>query len=101
MAKTERGFKVKPLEKLFDSLLSSAGLESCAPVHNPGVRSEMRVPEEEEPVLGPAEHEQFRTIVGKLFFSLENVQTFNSASRNATVLRLETCRGQSVFADTS
>ena len=38
--KTERGFLVKPLAKLFDSLLSSAGLENCNPVHCPGVRSE-------------------------------------------------------------
>ena len=49
LVKTERGFKFKPLEKLFDSLLSSAGHGSCAPVHTPGVRSEVRVPEEERP----------------------------------------------------
>ena len=40
---------------------------SCAPVHTPGVRSESRVPNE-EPKLGPAEHKQYRTIVGKLMF---------------------------------
>ena len=34
------GFQVEPLEKLFDSLLSSAGLGSCAPAHTPGVKSE-------------------------------------------------------------
>ena len=44
LIKTERGFLVKPLVKLFDSLLSSAGLENCNPVHSPGVRSEMSVP---------------------------------------------------------
>ena len=65
LVKTERGFQVKPLQKFFDSLLSSAGLGSCAPVHTPGVRSEMRALEE-EPLLGPAEHTQHRTIVEKL-----------------------------------
>ena len=67
LIKTERGFQVKPFAKLFDSLLSSAGMGSCAPVHTPGVRSESRVPNE-EPKLGPAEHKQYRTIVGKLMF---------------------------------
>ena len=67
LIKTERGFQVKPLAKLFDSLLSSAGMGNCAPVHTPGVRSESRVPNE-EPKLGPAEHKQYRTIVGKLMF---------------------------------
>ena len=65
--KTERGFQVKPLAKLFDSLLSSAGMGSCAHVQTPGVRSESRVPNE-EPKLGPAEHKQYRTIVGQLMF---------------------------------
>ena len=46
LIKTERGFLVKPLAKLFDSLLSCAGLENCNPVHSPGVRSESRVPDE-------------------------------------------------------
>ena len=41
-SKTERRFEVKPLEQFFGSLLSSAGLESCAPVHTLGVRSEMK-----------------------------------------------------------
>ena len=67
LIKTEQGFQVKPLPKLFDSLLSSAGMGSCAPVHTPGVRSESRVPNE-EPKLGPAEHKQYRTVVGKLMF---------------------------------
>ena len=40
LIKTERGFLVKPLAKLFDSLLSCAGLENCNLVHSPGVRSE-------------------------------------------------------------
>ena len=40
---------------------------SCARVQTPGVRSESRVPNE-EPKLGPAEHKQYRTIVGKLMF---------------------------------
>ena len=51
LTKTERGFLVKPLAKLFDSLLSCAGLENCNPVHSPGVRSESRVPDE-KPLLG-------------------------------------------------
>ena len=67
LIKTERGFQVKPLAKLFDSLLSSAGMGSCAHVQTPGVRSEARVPKE-EPKLGRAEHKQHRTIVGKLMF---------------------------------
>ena len=67
LIKTERGFLVKPLAKLFDSLLSCAGLENCNPVHSPGVRSESRVPDE-KPLLGPAEHSLYRTIVGKLMF---------------------------------
>ena len=33
VVKTDLGFQVKPLEKLFGSLVSSAG----APVHSPGV----------------------------------------------------------------
>ena len=40
---------------------------SCVPVHTPGVRSESRVLNE-EPKLGPAEHKQYRTVVGKLKF---------------------------------
>ena len=36
-------------------------------MHSPGVRSEPRVPDE-KPLLGPAEHSQYRTIVGKLVF---------------------------------
>ena len=36
-------------------------------MHSPGVRSETRVPDE-KPLLGPAEHKQCRTIVGKLMF---------------------------------
>ena len=36
-------------------------------MHSPGVRSETRVPDE-KPLLGPAEHKQYRTIVGKLMF---------------------------------
>ena len=67
LIKTERGFLVKPLAKLFDNLLSCAGLENCNPAHSPGVRSESRVPEE-KPLLGPAEHSLYRTIVGKLMF---------------------------------
>ena len=67
LLKTERGFQVKPLVELFGSLLSSAGLGSCAPVHTLGVKSGTRVPEE-EPLLGPAEHKQYRTVVGKLMF---------------------------------
>ena len=67
LIKTERWFQVKPLAKLFDSLLSSAGMGSCAHVQTPGVRSEFRVPNE-EPKLGPAEHKQYCTIVGKLMF---------------------------------
>ena len=35
LIKTERGFLVGPLAKLFDSLLSLAGLENCNPVHSP------------------------------------------------------------------
>ena len=53
--------------KLFDSLMTSAGLQNCAAVYSPGVRSEMRVPNG-EPKLSPAEHKQYRTIVGKLMF---------------------------------
>ena len=45
----------------------SAGLQNCAAENSPGVRSEMRVPNE-EPKLNPAEHKQYRTIVGKLMF---------------------------------
>ena len=67
LIKTERGVQVKPLAKLFDSLLSSAGMGSCAQVQTPGERSESIVPNE-EPKLGPAEHKQYRTIVGKLMF---------------------------------
>ena len=67
LIKTERGFQVKPLAKLFDSLLSSVGMGNFAPVQTPGVRSESRVPEE-EPKLSPAEHKQYRTIVGKMMF---------------------------------
>ena len=67
LIKTERGFQVKPLAKLFDSLLSSVGMGICAPVHTPGVRSESRVPNE-EPKLGLAEHKQYRIIVGKVIF---------------------------------
>ena len=67
MVKTERGFQVKPFAKLFDSLLSSAGMGSCAPMNTPGVRSESRVPND-EPKLGPAEHKQYRTIVRKVMF---------------------------------
>ena len=67
MIKKERGFLVKPLAKLLDSLLSSAGLENCDPVHSLGVRSESRVPDE-KPLLGLAEHTLYRTIVGKLMF---------------------------------
>ena len=67
LIKTERGFQVKPLSKLFDSLLSSAGMGNCSPVQTPGVRSESRIPDE-EPKLGPAEHKQYRTIVGKMMF---------------------------------
>ena len=63
----ERGFLVKPLAKLFDRLLSCAGLEICNPVHSPGVRSESRVLDE-KPLLAPAEHSLYRTIVGKLMF---------------------------------
>ena len=65
LIKTERGFLVKPLAKLFDSLLSCAGLENCNPVHSPGVRSESKVPDE-KPLLGPAERKQYRMIVGKI-----------------------------------
>ena len=36
-------------------------------MHSPGVRSESRVPDE-KPLLGPAEHSLYRTIVGKLMF---------------------------------
>ena len=68
LIKTERGFLVKPLAKLFDSLLlSCAGLEKCNPVHSPGVRSESRLPDE-KPLLDSAEHSLYRTIVGKLMF---------------------------------
>ena len=67
LIKTERGFLVKPLARLFDSLLSCAGLETCNPVHSPGVRSESRVPDEKN-LLGPAEHSPYQTIVGKLMF---------------------------------
>ena len=67
LIKTDRGFLVKPLAKLFDSVLSCAGLENCNAVHSPGVRSESRVPDE-KPLLGPAEHSLYRTIVGKLMF---------------------------------
>ena len=44
LIKTELEVQVKPLAKLFDSLLSSAGMGSCAHVQTPGVRSESRVP---------------------------------------------------------
>ena len=47
--------------------LDVAGVGSCAQVQTPGVRSESRVPNE-EPKLGPAEHKQYRTIVGKLMY---------------------------------
>ena len=67
LIKTERGFLVKALAKLFDSLLSCAGLENCNPVISPGARSELRVPDG-EPLHGPAEHSLYRTIVGKLMF---------------------------------
>ena len=40
---------------------------SCALLQTPGVGSESRVPNE-EPELGPAEHKQYRTRVGKLMF---------------------------------
>ena len=63
LIETEREFLVKPLAKLFDSLLCSAGLENCNPVHSPAVRSELRVPDE-KPLLGPSEHSLYRTIVG-------------------------------------
>ena len=36
-------------------------------MHSLGVRSESRVPDE-KPLLGPSEHSQHRTIVGKLMF---------------------------------
>ena len=62
---TERGFLVKPLAKLFDSLLSCAGLENCNHVHSPGVRSESRVPDE-KPLLGPTEHCLCRAIAGNV-----------------------------------
>ena len=67
LIKTERGFQVKPVAKLFDSELSSAGLENCNPVHSPGVRSETGV-SLEKPLLGRAEYSLYRTIVGKLMF---------------------------------
>ena len=38
VVKTELGFQVKPLEKLFGSLVSSAGLGCYAPVHTADVR---------------------------------------------------------------
>ena len=77
LIKTERGFRVKPLAKLFDSLLSSAGMRNCAPVQTPGVRSESRVPDE-EPKLGPAEHKQYRTTVGKMMFLANERPDFHS-----------------------
>ena len=49
------------------SIVSSAGLENYNPVYSPVVRSESRVPDE-KPLLGPAQHSQYRTIVGKLIF---------------------------------
>ena len=64
LIKTERGFQVKPLAKLFHSLLSRAWE---AALMCKGVGSESRVPNE-EPKLGPAEHKRHRTIVGKLMF---------------------------------
>ena len=57
--------QVTPLETLFDSLLSSTGLGSCAPVPSPAARSEMRV-SKEEPPSGSAEHQQNRTFAVKL-----------------------------------
>ena len=43
--------------------------------------SESRVLDE-KPLRGPDEHSQYRTIVGKLYSSPLNAQTFNSVSRN-------------------
>ena len=64
LIRTERGFQIKQLSKLIDSLLSSAGMGSYSPVQTPGVGSESRIPDE-EPKLGPAENKQYRTIVEK------------------------------------
>ena len=61
------GAGISGLEKLSDTLLTSAGLENCNPVHSPGVRSETSVLDE-EPLLGPPEHKHYRTIVGNLMF---------------------------------
>ena len=74
LIKTERGFLVKPLAKLFDSLLSCAGLENSNPVHSP-----------------PAERKQYRMIVGKLMFIAAEWE----------IRRLVTCRGQNASADIS
>ena len=43
VVKTDLGFQVKPLEKLFGSLVSSAGLGSCAPVHTTDVKRAKRI----------------------------------------------------------
>ena len=67
LIRTARGFLVEILAKLFGSLPSCAGLEKCNPVHSPGVRSESRV-QDDKPLLCPAEHSLYRTIVGKLVF---------------------------------
>ena len=67
LIKTETGLVVKPLAKLFDSLLSCAGFENCNSVHSLGERSESEILDE-KPLLGNAEHSLYRTIVGKLMF---------------------------------
>ena len=40
---TDRGSQVKPLEKFFDSLMSSAGFGSCAPAHTTDVKRAKRI----------------------------------------------------------
>ena len=102
LIKTERGFLVKPLAKLFDSLLSCAGLENCNPVHSPGVRSESRAPDE-KPLVGPAEHSLYRTIVGKLMLIAAERPDIQFCVKECArgVQSPETCRGQSASADIS
>ena len=100
LIKTERGFLVKPLAKLFYSLLSCAGLENCNPVHSPGVRSESRAPDE-KPLVGAAEHSLYRTIVGKLMLIAAERPDIQFCVKECArgVQSPETCRGQSASAD--
>ena len=98
------GFQVKPLAKFFDSLLSSAGLEKCNPVHSLGLRSKTRALDKKL-LLGLAEHKQCRAMVGKLMFlaaERPDIQfCVKECARGVGNPSARTCRGQSAPADIS